>query len=627
LSDRADNHRAGLAALTLGALGVVYGDIGTSPLYAFRETFHGDRLAVDEANVIGALSLVFWALILIVSVKYLLYVLRADNKGEGGILALTSLVAPRHGAVIIGRLKWLVLLGLFGTALLYGDGVITPAISVLSAVEGLKVVEPSLESFVIPIAVGILVALFAVQKRGTGAVGKVFGPIMLVWFTVLGVLGVTNLVDDLSVLAAVNPLRGLDYLFSNGMAGFLSLGSIFLVVTGGEALYADMGHFGRSPIRTGWFTVALPCLMLNYFGQSALLISDPEAIENPFFLMGPEWARPFLVALATCATIIASQALISGAFSMTVQAVQLDYLPRLAISHTSASHMGQVYVPIVNWLLMLGSISLVLGFQTSSNLAAAYGIAVTGTMGVTTILMASFAHDTWKWSLPKVLAVTVPLLVIDLAFFGANVAKIPNGGWFPIVVAMVIIVAMTTWRTGRRILAERIRRGETPIERFLEDAAASGMPRVPGTAVFLFKGSGAAPPALITNTRHNHVLHERVILLSILTDDVPTVDDSQRAEIQEYGNGVFQVTLHYGFMEEPDVEAALLKLSDDRLPITAESLTFFLGRETVIASTIPGMSNWRERLFAFQLRSAASAARFFRLPADRVVEVGSQVEI
>ena len=328
-------NKAGLTALTLGALGVVYGDIGTSPLYAFRETFHGDRLVVDEANIIGALSLVFWSLIIIVSIKYLVYVLRADNKGEGGILALTSLVAPRHGAVVIGRIKWLVLFGLFGTALLYGDGVITPAISVLSAVEGLKVVEPSLESFVIPIAVGILIALFAVQKRGTGAVGKVFGPIMLVWFAVLGVLGVTNMVDDLSVLAALNPLKGLDYLFSNGLAGFLSLGSIFLVVTGGEALYADMGHFGRSPIRVGWFTVALPCLMLNYFGQSALLINNPEAIENPFFLMGPEWARPFLVALATCATIIASQALISGAFSMTVQAVQLDYLPRLAISHTS----------------------------------------------------------------------------------------------------------------------------------------------------------------------------------------------------------------------------------------------------------------------------------------------------
>jgi KUP system potassium uptake protein len=617
----------GLTALTLGALGVVYGDIGTSPLYAFRETFHHGHLPVDKANVIGALSLVFWSLILIVSIKYLVYVLRADNKGEGGILALTSLVAPRHGAVVIGRLKWLVLFGLFGTALLYGDGVITPAISVLSAVEGLKVVQPSLESFVIPIAVGILVALFAVQKRGTGAVGKVFGPIMLLWFTVLGVLGLTNMVHDFSVLTALNPLNGLRYLFGNGMAGFLSLGSIFLVVTGGEALYADMGHFGRRPIRFGWFTVALPCLMLNYFGQSALLISDPSAIENPFFLMGPEWARPVLVALATCATIIASQALISGAFSMTVQAVQLDYLPRLAISHTSASHMGQVYVPIVNWLLMIGSISLVIGFQTSSNLAAAYGIAVTGTMGITTVLMAAYARDTWRWSVTKVALVTVPLLVIDLAFFGANVAKIPHGGWFPIVVALVIIVAMTTWRTGRRLLAERIRRGETPIDRFLEDVAEVGLPRVPGTAVFLFKGSGAAPPALITNTRHNHVLHDRVILLSILTDDVPTVNDAGRAQIQDFGQGVFQVTLHYGFMEEPDVEAALLKLSDDRLPVTADTLTFFLGRETVIASSIPGMANWRERLFAFQLRSAASAARFFRLPADRVVEVGSQVEI
>ncbi len=627
MSTQTTTTKAGLATLTLGALGVVYGDIGTSPLYAFRETFHGDRLAVDEANIIGALSLVLWALILIVSVKYLLYVLRADNKGEGGILALTSLVAPRHGAVIIGRLKWLVLFGLFGTALLYGDGVITPAISVLSAVEGLKVIEPSLESYVIPIAVGILVALFAVQKRGTGAVGKVFGPIVLVWFSVLGLLGITNLVGDLSVLAAFNPLKGLGYLFGNGMAGFLSLGSIFLVVTGGEALYADMGHFGRSPIRAGWFTVALPCLMLNYLGQSALLIGDPEAIENPFFLMGPEWARPFLVALATCATIIASQALISGAFSLTVQAVQLDYLPRLAISHTSASHMGQIYVPIVNWMLMIGSISLVIAFQTSSNLAAAYGIAVTGTMGITTVLMAAFARSTWKWSTAKVLAVTVPLLVIDLAFFGANVAKIPNGGWFPIVVALVIITAMTTWRTGRRLLAERIRRGETPIERFLDDVERDGLPRVPGTAVFLFKGSGAAPPALITNTRHNHVLHERVLLLSVLTADAPVVGPDERAEIEQRGPGVFQVTLHYGFMEEPDVEAALLKLSDDRLPVTADSLTFFLGRETVIASDIPGMANWRERLFAFQLRSASSAARFFRLPADRVVEVGSQVEI
>ena len=619
--------RAGLAALTLGALGVVYGDIGTSPLYAFRETFHGHDLPVTEANVIGACSLVFWALIVIVSVKYLVYVLRADNKGEGGILALTSLVAPRHGAVMIGRIKWLVLLGLFGTALLYGDGVITPAISVLSAVEGLKVVQPSLGSYVIWIAVGILVALFAVQRRGTGAVGKVFGPIMILWFTTLGVLGVSKMIGNLAVLEAVNPWRGLHYLFGNGIDGFLSLGSIFLVVTGGEALYADMGHFGKRPIRYGWFTVALPCLMLNYFGQSALLMDNPEAIESPFFLMGPEWSRPFLVVLATAATIIASQALISGAFSMTVQAVQLDYLPRLAISHTSESHVGQVYVPTVNWLLMIGSISLVIAFQTSSNLAAAYGIAVTGTMGITTILMAAYARKTWRWSTPKILAVTIPLLTIDLAFFGANVAKIPDGGWFPIVAAITIILFMTTWRTGRRLLAERIRRGEVPIDDFLAELEEADTIRVPGTAVFLFKGSGAAPPALLTNTKHNHAVHQRVILLSVLTSDAPYVEAAHRGEVQEFGQGFFQVTLHYGFMEEPDVETGLLGLDDDRLPIAPGELTYFLGRETVIAAPIHGMADWRERLFALQLRTSASAARFFRLPTDRVVEVGSQVEI
>jgi len=624
---RPPTSRRGVATLTLGALGVVYGDIGTSPLYAFRETFEAHHLEVSKTNVIGACSLVFWALIIIVSIKYLLYVLRADNNGEGGILALTSLVAPRRGAVMIGRLKWLVLLGLFGTALLYGDGVITPAISVLSAVEGLKVVQPSLGSYVIPIAVGILVGLFAVQKRGTGAVGKVFGPIMLVWFITIGALGLAKTLGDLSVLAAVNPLNGLRYLGGNGLDGLLSLGSIFLVVTGGEALYADMGHFGRTPIRFGWFTVALPCLMLNYFGQSALLINDPAAIESPFYLMGPEWARPILVGLATLAAIIASQALISGAFSMTVQAVQLDYLPRLAISHTSEAHVGQVYVPTVNWLLMGGSITLVIAFQTSGNLAAAYGIAVTGTMGVTTVLMAAFARKTWKWPLWKVLAVTIPLLTIDLSFFFANVAKIPDGGWFPIIVAVVIIIIMTTWRTGRRLLAERIRRGEVPIGDFLAQLDPSAVTRVPGTAVFLFKGSGAAPPALITNTRHNHVVHERVILLSVLTSDKPYVDDADRTVVEPFGQGFFQVTLHYGFMEEPDVDAALMALDDEQLPLDVETLTYFLGRETVIAAPIHGMADWRERLFALQLRTAAGAARFFRLPADRVVEVGSQVEI
>ncbi len=613
--------------LTLGALGVVYGDIGTSPLYAFRETFEGHDLGVTEPNVIGACSLVFWALILIVTIKYLTYVLRADNNGEGGILALTSLVAPR-GTAATSRVKLLVLIGLFGTALLYGDGVITPAISVLSAVEGLEVIQPSLGSFVVPIAAGILVALFSIQRRGTGAVGSVFGPVMLVWFSVLGLLGLSRLLANLAVLEALNPLQAVDYLTSNGLAGFLSLGSIFLVVTGGEALYADMGHFGIGPIRLGWFSVALPGLLLNYFGQAALLIDDPAAIENPFFLMGPDWARPMLVVLATAATIIASQALISGAFSLTKQAVQLDYLPRLTILHTSASHIGQVYVPMVNWLLMIGSVSLVFAFGSSSNLAAAYGIAVTGTMGITTLLMAAFVRERWGWSTVRIVAVTVPLLFIDLAFFGANVAKIPDGGWFPILVAVVIITILTTWRTGRQLVAERIHRGQVPLEQFLDDLDLERIVRAPGTSVFLFKGTGAAPPALLTNTTHNHVLHERVILVSVQTLDQPEVEQSERATVQPYREGVVQVELCFGFMEEPDVEAALLAIDDERLgPIVEQELTFFLGRETIVASPVHGMADWREHLFALQVRSAASAARFFRLPSDRVVEVGSQVEI
>jgi len=620
----------GAAALTIGALGVVFGDIGTSPLYAFRETFHGSHghhLEVTTSNVVGACSLVFWALIVIVSVKYVAYVLRADNDGEGGILALTSLVAPQRATAYVGRLKWLVILGLFGTALLYGDGVITPAISVLSPVEGLAVVRPGLDDLVLPIAIGILVALFLVQRRGTGAVGRIFGPVMLVWFGVLGVLGLYRTLGELEILAAVNPLNGIGYLFGNGIDGFLSLGSIFLVVTGGEALYADMGHFGRRPIRMGWFSVALPALILNYFGQGALLLEQPGSIDNPFFFMGPEWMRPALVVIATAATIIASQALISGAFSLTVQAVQLDYLPRLAIVHTSEHHAGQVYVPIVNWFLMAGAISLVLAFGSSGALAAAYGIAVTGTMAVTTVLMGSYAHRSWGWPWGRVAAVSIPLLVVDMGFFGANVAKIPDGGWFPIVVAVLLLTMMTTWRTGRRLLAERIRRGEVPLEEFIAEVARSGVARVPGTAVFLFKGAGAAPPALITNTRHNRVVHERVILLSVRTSDAPVVPAEERVEIVPFGEGFHQVILSYGFTEEPDVEAALASIDEPDLAIDIETLTYFLGRETVIATSLPGMSNWRERLFALQLRSAASAARFFKLPTDRVIEVGSQVEI
>jgi KUP system potassium uptake protein len=616
-----------MGLLTLGALGVVYGDIGTSPLYAFRETFEAHHLDVSKANVIGACSLVFWALIIIVSIKYLLYVLRADNQGEGGILALTSLISPRKRRLILGRLKWLILLGLFGTALLYGDGVITPAISVLSAVEGLKVVQPGLSSYVLPIAVAILVGLFAVQKRGTHSVGRVFGPIMIVWFVTIGLLGLVKTIGTPEVLEAINPLFGARFLLTNGFAGFLSLGSIFLVVTGGEALYADLGHFGKKPIRMGWFAVALPCLMLNYFGQSALLIEDPGAIESPFFLLGPEWARPILVALATCAAIIASQALISGAFSMTVQAVQLDYLPRLSISHTSADAEGQVYVPLVNWMLMVGSISLVLAFQTSGGLAAAYGIAVTGTMGITTLLMAAFAKKAWHWPLSRILLVTVPLLMIDLSFFLANVAKIPEGGWFPIIVAAVIVTFMTTWSTGRRLLAERIHRGEIPMDVFMQSLDPEVVKRVAGTSVFMFRGEGAAPPALITNVKYNHVLHEQVILLSVVTSESPFVPPENRGVIHPIGNGVCQVILNYGFMEEPDVEEGLLSVAGKELGLTGDSLTYFLGRETVISAPLKGMATWREHLFAMQMRTAAGAARFFRLPPERVVEVGSQVEI
>ncbi len=620
-------HGASVGALALGALGVVYGDIGTSPLYAFREAFHGHHLDVSRANVLGACSLVFWSLFIIISLKYLFLVMRADNRGEGGILALTSLVAPMHGRTPTRYMATLVLLGLFGTALLYGDGVITPAISVLSAVEGVKTATTALDSFVLPISVVILVGLFAVQRRGTGAVGAVFGPIMVVWFTVLSLLGLKQIIGEPGILAAVNPVYALRYLSQNGADGVLSLGSIFLVVTGGEALYADMGHFGRKPIQLGWFSFVLPALLLNYFGQGALLIGNPEAIESPFFLLGPKWATYPLVLLATCATVIASQALISGAFSMTVQAMQLDYLPRMAITHTSESQSGQVYVPLVNWALMAGCIGLVLGFRSSTNLAAAYGIAVTATMAITTILFYAFARTSMHWSKAKALAVTIPLFVIDLGFFGANVAKIPDGGWFAIGVAVILLVMMTTWRRGRQLVADRIRRGQVPLEDFLASLDTEPISRVPGTAVYMFKGSGAAPPALLSNVHHNHVLHNRVILLSVVTDETPRVDEEHRVQTEKSERGFELATLHFGFMEEPDVSRALPALTGLPLDEAINSTTFFLGRETVISSSLPGMAPWRERLFSFQLRSASSASRFFNLPPNRIFEVGSHVEI
>ena len=621
---------AGAAALTVGALGVVFGDIGTSPLYALRETFHGSHghhLPVTTSNVVGACSLVFWALVVVVSVKYVAYVLRADNEGEGGILALTSLVAPQRASAYVGRLKWLVILGLFGTALLYGDGVITPAISVLSAVEGLSVVEPGLEEVVLPIAVGILVALFAVQRRGTGAVGRVFGPVMVVWFVVLGLLGAYRTIEHPQILAAVNPFNGIGYLFGNGLAGFLSLGSIFLVVTGGEALYADMGHFGRRPIRGGWFTVALPALILNYFGQGALLMDHPDAVENPFFLMGPDWARPVMIALATAAAIIASQALISGAFSLTVQAVQLDYLPRLAIEHTSPQHIGQVYVPLVNWLLMLGCIALVITFRSSSALASAYGIAVTTTMLITTLIFYRVVRDRWQWSAVRALAVLLPFLVVDAAFLAANVPKIPSGGWLSLLVGLSLVVQMTTWRQGRELVAARIRRGERPMAEVAAEALDAQVARVPGTAVYMFKDAGSAPPALIANLRHNKVLHQTTLLVSVEVADVPRVGHRKRARHTRLGPGIYQVRLHFGFMDEPDVPAALADVAIAGFEFDEHDVTYFVGRESVTTGKAPGMPAWREELFVLLNRGAASASRFFRLPADRVFEVGTQVEI
>ena len=618
---------AGGAALVVGALGVVFGDIGTSPLYSLRETFEHHGIPVDRPNVMGACSLVLWSLILVVSIKYVLFILRADNHGEGGILALTALVVGDQSAKkVTGTMAALLLLGLFGMALLYGDGVITPAITVLSAVEGLEVALPALSVWVLPLAVIVLVALFAIQHRGTGTVGTLFGPVMLTWFVTLGVLGISQSVRNPTVFGAINPLHAIDYLTSNGFDGFLSLGSVFLVVTGGEALYADLGHFGRHPIHRAWFIVAFPALVLNYFGQCAMLLSHPKNISNPVFLMAPQWFRWPLVILATCAAVIASQALISGAFSMTVQAMRLDYLPRMTVRHTSASHVGQVYLPLVNWLLAVGCIGLVVVFQESSGLASAYGIAVTATMFVTTLLFYKFCRLNWHWSAPRALALCLPLGALEFGFFGANVFKIPSGGWFPLLVGMVIIVAMTTWRTGRRVVAERLAVGRVPIRDFIarlpEDIA-----RAPGTAVFMFRGDGVAPPSLLANTKHNKVLHRRVILLSVVTATEPYVPESDRVDIQEFGRGLCQITLHHGFMEELSVPKAIDGLEIGGQRVDAGEVTFFLGRETVIPSELVTMAPWRERLFAFMLRAAASASRFFKLPPEQVVEVGSQVEI
>ena len=622
MSDRA----VGKSGLVVGALGVVYGDIGTSPLYAFKEAFTEEThvLEVDQINVFGVCSLAFWSLVLIISIKYLYFVMKADNHGEGGILALTSLVMKKNQKVV--KAGALVTLGVFGTALLYGDGIITPAISVLSAVEGMETINESFKDWVIPIAVVILIGLFLVQRRGTGAVGKVFGPIMVVWFLVLGVLGARWIAHEPAIFQSINPIWALRFFEHESLKAFLSLGSIFLVVTGGEALYADMVHFGRKPIAVGWYCLVLPALLLNYWGQGAFLLENPEMVEEKFFfLMGPAALKLPLVILATMATIIASQALISGVFSLTQQAVQLDYLPRIRIDHTSHQHSGQIYVPLVNWALMIACVGLVIGFKSSTALAAAYGLAVTMTMAITTLIFFRVLTDRWEWPQWKAYLVCAPMLVAELGFLGANIPKIPHGGWFALGVGGFLMVQMSTWRRGRQLVAARIKRGERPISEVLDGHLDTK--KVNGTGVFLFKDLGMAPPALVNNLTHNKVLHKTTLIVSVDTSDVPRVEPENRTVVTKVEPGVFQVLLTYGFMEDPDVPAALTAIDVRGLTFDPEDVTYFIGRESVVAGKAPGMNPAQEHLFVWLNRGADSAVRFFNLPDEKVFEVGSRVEI
>ena len=618
-----------LATLSLVALGVVYGDIGTSPLYALRECFHGPHAVTPtHDHVLGVLSLVFWALIIVISIKYLAFVLRADNQGEGGVLSLMSLATPVTPSRRTER-SALILLGIFGAALLYGDGVITPAISVLSAMEGLGVATPGLEPYIVPITIGILVALFLFQRRGTAGVGSVFGPVMVLWFSVLAILGVMQIARHPSVLEAVNPMYGVRFFMDTGWPGYVVLGSVFLVVTGGESLYVDMGHFGKRPIRIDWFVIVLPCLLLNYFGQGALLLDNPAAAENPFYRLAPGWAIYPMIVLAVAAAVIASQAVISGAYSITMQAVQLGLMPRIKIDHTSSRLFGQIYIGGINWALMIGCILVVLGFRTSSNLAAAYGVAVTSTMVITTLLLFVVARERWRWNLASAVAVTGVFLVVDLAFWGANIIKVADGGWLPLVLAAIIFTVLTTWKTGRRVLSDRIQRESVPLDTFLTDAAQRSIARVPGTAIFMSGTASRTPSALRHNLEHNKVLHEQVVFVTVKTQQVPHVPDEERLEIESLGDGLFRTKVYYGFMEEPNIPAALNLAATRGLPIDAYGdVTYFLGRETIIATHHEqGMALWREKLFALMSRNATTATAYFGIPPDRVVELGEQIEI
>ncbi|HET7023929.1 MAG TPA: potassium transporter Kup [Gemmatimonadales bacterium] len=624
-----------LAWLSLGALGVVYGDIGTSPLYALTECFHGEHgVPPTPENIFSVLSLVFWALTFVVTFKYLLFVMRADNRGEGGILALFALVRPRGGN---HRRAWLIVgLGLFGAALLYGDGIITPAITVLGAVEGISVAAPAFQHLVVPVSVGILVALFWFQKRGTAVIGRVFGPVMLVWFLSIAALGVRGILMHPAILRALDPRLGIELFLRDGTAGFLVLGGVVLVVTGAEALYADMGHFGKRPIRFAWMVLVLPALLLNYFGQSANLLVHPDAIRNPFYALVPDWALYPMIVVATLAAIVASQALISGAFSLTRQAVQLGYAPRVTIVHTSSTEIGQIYIPEVNSALAVACVALVLGFRSSSALAAAYGIAVTGTMIITSILFYLVAVRRWRWPEWQALGLTTLFLVVDVAFFGANVVKIGDGGWFPLGVAAIVYTLMTTWKKGRDFLAAFSRENSLPMALFLDDVRQRNPARVPGTAVFMCSDPSGAPPVLLHHLKHNKMLHERVILVSLINEEIPQVPDAERVTYSELGEGFAQVVARYGFMETPNVPELLHSLQlrtgiDPALLAQAAvkplDTTFYLGRETLLADGPSGMARWRKRLFIVMARNAVSASTFFALPPNRVVEMGAQIQL
>jgi KUP system potassium uptake protein len=639
-----------LAILALGAIGVVYGDIGTSPLYALKECFIGPHgVPLTKPNVLGVLSLIFWALNFIVTFKYLTVVMRADNQGEGGILALLALVRPHGDSRPSGKYRWLVAIGLFGAALLYGDGIITPAISVLGAVEGLALATPALQQWIVPIAVVIISGLFAVQRRGTAGIGAVFGPVTIIWFVCIAVLGVMGIMRHPSVLVALNPWYAASFLSEMGWRGFMVLSAVVLVVTGAEALYADMGHFGKRPIRVAWYLVVLPALALNYFGQGAILLESPGAARNPFYSLVPDWALYPMVGIATAAAIVASQALISGAFSLTRQAIQLGYSPRMNIVHTSSSKIGQIYIPQVNNALWIACVGLVVAFQSSSNLAATYGVAVTGTMATTTVLLLVVARNHWKWGLGKLVLLGGLFMAVDLAFFVTNLFKIPDGGWFPILVALGVYLLMSTWKKGRTRLSEIVRENTLPLELFLTDIAKRRPQRVPGVAVFLTSAPGGAPPVLLHHLKHNKVLHERVMLLSVMGHEIPQVHEGDRVRCRDLGEGFYEVMAHYGFMETPDVPSVLqsLALQSDGAKVKVEIMTtsFYLGRETLIPITgrrktknpratpavdggpaMPAMARWRKKLFIFMTRNAQSATAFFGLPPNRVVELGAQIQ-